>query len=189
MWKDLSWGPSIKVDALVDSPLQASAQRSGPFKALLRKGSKAHGQRNAKVQDRVDEKGQEDLFRLGQYLRGRGQILRQEERLERGMGSVLARATGHLVPAGKECEPITDVTLKVGYTITMPSWSKADSLGKNRRAAWDKMMTALAKHEENHRVILLEQATLVARTLDLAPSPRRERTNSLGRLRNFGLGL
>ena len=57
-------------------------------------------------------------------------------------------------------EPITDVTLKVGYTITMPSWSKANSLGKNRKAAWDKMMTALAKHEENHRVILLEQSAL-----------------------------
>ena len=42
-------------------------------------------------------------------------------------------------------EPITEVTLEVGYTITMPSWSKANSLGKNRKAAWDKMMTALGR--------------------------------------------
>jgi len=57
-------------------------------------------------------------------------------------------------------EPITDVTLKVGYTITMPSWSKASALGKNRKAAWDKMMTALAKHEDKHRGILEDQSAL-----------------------------
>ena len=59
-------------------------------------------------------------------------------------------------------EPITEVTLKVGYVITMPSWSKANSLGKNRKAAWDKMITALEKHEENHRLILAEQSTAFA---------------------------
>ena len=57
-------------------------------------------------------------------------------------------------------EPITEVVLKVGYVITMPSWSKAGSLGKKAKAAWDKMMTALAKHEENHRLILVEQSAL-----------------------------
>jgi len=55
-------------------------------------------------------------------------------------------------------EPITDVTLNIGFVITMPSWSKAGSLGPKRKAAWDKMMTALAKHEDNHRLILLEEA-------------------------------
>jgi predicted secreted Zn-dependent protease len=30
--------------------------------------------------------------------------------------------------------------------------------GPKRKAAWDKMMTALAKHEDNHRLILLEEA-------------------------------
>ena len=55
-------------------------------------------------------------------------------------------------------EPITDVTLNIGFVITMPSWSKAGSLGPKAKAAWDKMMTALAKHEENHRLIFLEEA-------------------------------
>ena len=57
-----------------------------------------------------------------------------------------------------KAEVITDMTLKIGYVITMPSWSKAGSLGPKRKAAWDKMMTALAKHEDNHRLILLEEA-------------------------------
>ena len=56
--------------------------------------------------------------------------------------------------------PITDVVLKVGYVITMPSWSKAGSLGTKAKTAWDKMMAALAKHEENHRLILVEQSLL-----------------------------
>jgi predicted secreted Zn-dependent protease len=60
-----------------------------------------------------------------------------------------------LVP--DKTEPITEVTLKLGYVITMPSWSKASALGPKRKAAWDKMMTALAKHEENHRLIFLEE--------------------------------
>ena len=55
-------------------------------------------------------------------------------------------------------EPITDVILKIGFVITMPSWSKAGSLGPKAKAAWDKMMTVLAKHEENHRLIFLEEA-------------------------------
>lgn len=57
-------------------------------------------------------------------------------------------------------EPITDVVLKVGFTITMPAWAKSGSLGKNRKAAWDKMLAALTKHEENHRLILLEQSLI-----------------------------
>ena len=61
--------------------------------------------------------------------------------------------------------PVTEVVLKVGFTITMPSWSKASSLGKNRKAAWDKMITALEKHEENHRLILLEQSMLWGETI------------------------
>ena len=56
--------------------------------------------------------------------------------------------------------PITDVVLKVGFVLTMPSWSKSGSLGTKAKAAWDKMMTALAKHEENHRLILVEQSLL-----------------------------
>jgi hypothetical protein len=57
-------------------------------------------------------------------------------------------------------EPITEVTLKVGYVITMPSWSKASSLNKKGKAAWDKMMAALEKHEDNHRQILEKQSDL-----------------------------
>ena len=61
-----------------------------------------------------------------------------------------------LVP--DKTEPITEVTLQLGFVITMPAWSKASSLGAKRKAAWDKMMNALAKHEENHRLIFLEEA-------------------------------
>lgn len=55
-------------------------------------------------------------------------------------------------------DPITEVTLTVGYTITMPAWSKAGSLGKKAKDAWDKMMAALQKHEDQHRQILEDQA-------------------------------
>jgi len=55
-------------------------------------------------------------------------------------------------------EPITDVVLQIGFVITMPSWPKSSALGPKRKAAWDKMMTVLAKHEENHRLIFLEEA-------------------------------
>jgi predicted secreted Zn-dependent protease len=51
-------------------------------------------------------------------------------------------------------EPITEVTLMVGYTITMPAFSKANALGKKAKAAWDKMMKALEKHEDTHRATL-----------------------------------
>ena len=57
-------------------------------------------------------------------------------------------------------EPITEVTLKIGYTITMPSWSKASALGKKGKDAWDKMMMALDKHEDTHRQILEQQCGL-----------------------------
>ena len=60
------------------------------------------------------------------------------------------------LPANKD--PITDVTLMVGYTIVMPQWSKASALGGNRKAAWDKMMAALKAHEDHHRMILEQQA-------------------------------
>ena len=74
--------------------------------------------------------------------------------------------------------PITEVTLKVGFTITMPSWSKASSLGKNRKAAWDKMIAALDKHEDNHRLILLEQSVLFGEKVtavdDLSPDKLAE---------------
>jgi len=42
----------------------------------------------------------------------------------------------------------------------MPSWSKASSLGKKQKDAWDKMMAALQKHEDNHRQILEDQCKL-----------------------------
>ncbi|MGO9255071.1 MAG: DUF922 domain-containing protein [Bryobacteraceae bacterium] len=50
-------------------------------------------------------------------------------------------------------DPITEVTLEVGYTIVMPSWSKASSIGQKEKAAWDTMMKALQRHEEQHRTI------------------------------------
>ena len=59
-------------------------------------------------------------------------------------------------------EPITEVTLNLGFVITMPSWSKAGSLGPKAKTAWDKMMNSLAKHEENHRLIFLEEAAKFA---------------------------
>ncbi len=69
--------------------------------------------------------------------------------------------------------PITEVVLRLGFTITMPSWSNASSLGRNRKAAWDKMIAALAKHEENHRLILIEQGLVfgekVTKATDLDP--------------------
>ncbi len=57
-------------------------------------------------------------------------------------------------------EPITDVTLMVGYTITMPSWPKANSLGKKGKVAWDKMIKALEEHENQHRLILEGEAEM-----------------------------
>jgi predicted secreted Zn-dependent protease len=54
-------------------------------------------------------------------------------------------------------EPITEVTLTVGYTITLPAWSKASSLGKKGKAAWDAMMAALKKHEDTHADIFEDQ--------------------------------
>ena len=60
-----------------------------------------------------------------------------------------------LLPA--KDEPITEVVLSIGYTITLPSWSGASSATKAGKAAWDKMFKALEKHEDNHRLILLEE--------------------------------
>jgi predicted secreted Zn-dependent protease len=62
-------------------------------------------------------------------------------------------------------DPITDVTLMVGYTIVMPEWSKATSIGKNRKAAWDKMIAALKAHEGQHRKILEDQAQSFGATI------------------------
>jgi hypothetical protein len=69
-------------------------------------------------------------------------------------------------------EPITEVTLSIGYTTAMPSWSKASSLGSKGKAAWDAMMNALKKHEDNHRQILEDEVkkfgALVSAETDLS---------------------
>ena len=54
-------------------------------------------------------------------------------------------------------EPITDVVLKVGYTITMPKWPKVKTAPKGCQEAWKKMIKALETHEDRHRLILLEE--------------------------------
>lgn len=63
-------------------------------------------------------------------------------------------------------EPITEVTLKIGYTITMPTWSKASALGRKGKDAWDKMMAALDKHEDTHRRILEQQIKLFGEAVE-----------------------
>jgi predicted secreted Zn-dependent protease len=62
-------------------------------------------------------------------------------------------------------EPITDVVLKVGYTITMPKWPKVKSAPEGCQEAWNKMIKALEKHEDNHRLILLEECAKIAHTI------------------------
>lgn len=57
-------------------------------------------------------------------------------------------------------EPLTEVVLDIGYTITLPSWGGASSASKAGKEAWEKMMKALEKHEDNHRLILLEQCAI-----------------------------
>lgn len=65
-------------------------------------------------------------------------------------------------------EPITEVTLDIGWVITLPSWGGASSATAAGKAAWEKMLKALEKHEENHRTILLEQiARFVDRVTDV----------------------
>ena len=55
-------------------------------------------------------------------------------------------------------DPITEVTLKVGYTITMPNWPGLNGASKKGKDAWNKMIKALEKHEDHHRAILEEQS-------------------------------
>jgi predicted secreted Zn-dependent protease len=56
--------------------------------------------------------------------------------------------------------PIQEVVLKLGYTITMPKWSGYNDAKKPCKEAWDKMFSSLEKHEEGHRLILLEEAAI-----------------------------
>jgi hypothetical protein len=54
-------------------------------------------------------------------------------------------------------EPILGVTLKIGYTIFMPTWAKRNAATKKEQAAWDAMLGVLAKHEDSHRIIMEKQ--------------------------------
>ncbi len=54
-------------------------------------------------------------------------------------------------------EPITDVVLDIGFTITLPSWAGASKATAAGKEAWDKMLEVLERHEDNHRLILLEE--------------------------------
>lgn len=54
-------------------------------------------------------------------------------------------------------EPVTEVVLDIGYTITLPAWAGLSSASKPAKEAWDKMIKKLEKHEDNHRLILLEE--------------------------------
>jgi hypothetical protein len=56
--------------------------------------------------------------------------------------------------------PIEEVVLKIGYTITLPKWSGYNDAKKSCKEAWDKMFSSLEKHEEGHRLILLEEAAI-----------------------------
>jgi Bacterial protein of unknown function (DUF922) len=56
--------------------------------------------------------------------------------------------------------PITEVVLKIGYTITMPKWSGYNDAKKSCKEAWDKMFSSLEKHEDGHRLILLEEVAI-----------------------------
>ncbi len=94
----------------------------------------------------VPGKTYEDVFK---FFKGKN-----DKKEEWGKFSPTKPKLGFKPPKG---EPITDVVLTMGYTITSPKWPKLKDANKKVKDAWDKMHKALAKHEENHRLILLEE--------------------------------
>jgi hypothetical protein len=55
--------------------------------------------------------------------------------------------------------PITDVVLTWGYETMLPKWD-APKNNPKAKAAWDTMIKALEKHEEKHRLFMLEQVAM-----------------------------
>jgi hypothetical protein len=79
--------------------------------------------------------------------------------------------THTLQMVGDKDGPTTEVRLTAGYTIALPAWSKATSIGKKGKGAWDTMLLKLKKHEDAHADIFEEQidklSTAIAGQVDI----------------------
>lgn len=84
---------------------------------------------------------------------------KNKKKEEWGKFSVTTPAVSFKPPKGN---PITEVVLKIGHTTTLPKWPKYSKVSKDAQKAWDAMYKALEKHEERHRLILLEQVAKFA---------------------------
>jgi Bacterial protein of unknown function (DUF922) len=57
---------------------------------------------------------------------------------------------------------VKSVTILADGTIKLPAWPQAKSLGGNTLKEWKRFLAQLDKHEEGHRLILLESIASVA---------------------------
>jgi hypothetical protein len=57
---------------------------------------------------------------------------------------------------------IKTVTIGANGSIKMPAWPRAKSLGGNTLKEWKRFLEQLDKHEEGHRLILLESIAIIA---------------------------
>jgi uncharacterized protein DUF922 len=57
---------------------------------------------------------------------------------------------------------VKSVTISAEGSIKLPAWPKVKSMGENTQKEWKRFLSKLDKHEEGHRLILLESMAIVA---------------------------
>lgn len=72
---------------------------------------------------------------------------------------------------GDKSGTIKKVELSAGWTMTIPKWPAKGKAKAAEKAAWEKAIAALAKHEETHRLYHLEAIAKFATALGKLESP------------------
>ena len=77
-------------------------------------------------------------------------------------------------------DPVTRVTVTARPVITMPEWREYDSASPEMQGEWDRMIVALARHEQGHDDILRREAAAFRDEVNaLSPPPDRRATRRM----------
>lgn len=76
--------------------------------------------------------------------------------------------------ADKATGRIAKVVVRAGWVMTVPKWAGAGKAEPKQKAAWDKAIAALARHEETHRLFHLEALARFSAQLEAMEDPAPE---------------